>query len=129
MRSTFVIKKAKNGEYHFNLNAGNSQVILSSELYKQSASVLKGIEAVKTASTNLENFEIKKSGDQFYFTLSAANNEIIGVSEMYTSKQSAQNGIESVIKNAKVATTYRIGVDPISEFEGKGSLGTPLEEE
>jgi hypothetical protein len=36
MAGTFEIKKAKDGEFYFHLKAPNGQVILASEMYKQS---------------------------------------------------------------------------------------------
>lgn len=43
----FVISKRKNGEFQFNLKAGNGQTILSSEGYTTRASCENGIESVK----------------------------------------------------------------------------------
>ena len=43
----YVIKKAKNGEFHFVLKAPNGKVILQSELYKSKQSAEKGINAIK----------------------------------------------------------------------------------
>src|SRR5690606_987403 len=40
MAGKFEIGKRKNGEFQFNLKAGNGQVILSSEGYKEKASAL-----------------------------------------------------------------------------------------
>ncbi len=47
MAGKFELKQAKNGEYHFNLLAGNGQIILTSEMYKTKASAENGIESVK----------------------------------------------------------------------------------
>lgn len=38
MAGKFELKQAKNGDYHFNLLAGNGQIIMSSEMYKTKAS-------------------------------------------------------------------------------------------
>ncbi len=43
----FVITKRKNGEFQFNLKAGNGQVILASEGYTTMAACKNGIESVK----------------------------------------------------------------------------------
>jgi len=43
----FELKKAKNGQFHFNLKAGNGQVIATSEMYTTKAAALNGIESVK----------------------------------------------------------------------------------
>jgi uncharacterized protein len=43
----FVLKKGTTGKFHFNLVAGNGQVIATSEVYESKESALKGIESVK----------------------------------------------------------------------------------
>jgi uncharacterized protein YegP (UPF0339 family) len=48
MAGKFVLKKSSNGKFHFNLVAGNGQIIASSEMYESKASALNGIESVKT---------------------------------------------------------------------------------
>ena len=48
----FVVSTRKNGEFQFNLKAGNGQGILASEGYSAKASCLNGIESVKKNSTD-----------------------------------------------------------------------------
>jgi len=100
----FVILKGASGQFHFNLKAGNGEVILSSQMYAAKAGAQGGIESVKVNSQEDARFERKKSkaGEPF-FVLKAANGEILGKSEMYSSKSSMENGIASVMKNAPVA--------------------------
>jgi uncharacterized protein YegP (UPF0339 family) len=43
----FVLTKGKSGQYHFNLKAGNGEIIATSESYKSKAAALNGIESVK----------------------------------------------------------------------------------
>lgn len=47
MSGIFELKQAKSGDFHFNLKAGNGQVIASSEMYKSKAAALNGIESVR----------------------------------------------------------------------------------
>jgi len=97
----FVIKTRKDGEFQFNLKAGNGQDILVSEGYTTKASCNNGIESVKKNAPNDDRYERKTStNNKFYFTLKATNGQVIGQSEMYESKASMENGIESVKKNA-----------------------------
>lgn len=97
----FVIKTRKDGEFQFNLKAGNGQDILVSEGYSTKASCNNGIESVKKNAPNDDRYERKTSSNsKFYFTLKATNGQVIGQSEMYESKASMENGIESVKKNA-----------------------------
>ena len=104
MGSKYEIKRAKNGEYYFNLKAGNGETILSSETYKAKAGAKNGIESVKTNSTQQDRYECKASPNgKFFFVLKAGNREVIGRSEMYESEKSRDNGIESVKTNGPAA--------------------------
>ncbi|ATP56981.1 hypothetical protein CPT03_11050 [Pedobacter ginsengisoli] len=97
----FEITTRKNGEFQFNLKAGNGQVILTSEGYTSKSGCTNGIESVKKNSQDDSKYERKtSSNDKPYFNLKATNGQIIGNSEMYESVASRDNGIESVKKNA-----------------------------
>ena len=100
----FVISQRKNGEYQFNLKAGNGQVILTSEGYTTLAACKNGIESVKRNSQEDARFERKEAKDGSpFFNLKATNGQVIGKSEMYSSAAACENGIESVKKNAPEA--------------------------
>jgi uncharacterized protein len=101
----FVVKTRANGEYQFNLQAGNGQNILASEGYSAKTSCLNGIESVRKNSQDSTRFESKTAANgKFYFNLKATNGQIIGTSEMYESEASRDNGIQSVAANAPDAT-------------------------
>ena len=101
----FVISTRKNGEFQFNLKAGNGQTILASEGYTTKAACENGIESVKKNSADDSKYDRKtSSNDKFYFNLKATNGQIIGTSEMYESSQGMENGIESVKNNAPDAS-------------------------
>ncbi|GAA0881964.1 YegP family protein [Sphingobacterium siyangense subsp. cladoniae] len=101
----FEVKTRKNGEFQFNLKAGNGQVILSSEGYTTKANCLNGVESVKKNAQDDNKFDRKTSTNgKHYFNLKATNGQIIGTSEMYESASGMENGIESVMKNAPDAT-------------------------
>lgn len=101
----FVITKRVNGEYQFNLKAGNGQIILVSEGYTTKANCTNGIESVKTNSKTDERFDRKSSSNgKYYFNLKATNGQVIGTSEMYETDASRENGIASVKTNAPIAT-------------------------
>ncbi len=100
MAGKYELKKGKNDQFHFNLKAGNGQVILTSEMYTSKASALNGIESVKKNSPQDERYERKEAKNgQPYFVLKAANHQVIGNSEMYNSNSAMENGIASVKKN------------------------------
>ena len=101
MAAKYELKAGSKGHFHFNLKAGNGQVILSSESYTTKAAALAGIESVKKNAGDDARFERKTAKDGSpYFVLKAGNGEIIGKSEMYASASSMENGIASVKTNA-----------------------------
>lgn len=101
----FVIKKRSNGEFQFNLLAGNGLVILTSEGYSTRQSCDSGIESVKKNSQDDSRYEkLTAKNGKLYFNLKATNGQIIGTSEMYDSESGRNNGIASVKENAPKAT-------------------------
>lgn len=97
----FVITTRSNGDFQFNLKAGNGEVILTSQGYSSKSSCNNGIESVKKNAPDDNRYERKTaSNDKEYFVLKAGNGEIIGNSQMYESASGRDNGIESVKKNA-----------------------------
>ena len=100
----FEVTKRKNGEFQFNLKAGNGQVILTSEGYTAKNNCINGIESVKRNSQDDSKFDRKTSTNgKAYFNLKATNGQIIGTSQMYESEASRNNGIASVKTNAPEA--------------------------
>ncbi|MFT4032398.1 MAG: YegP family protein [Siphonobacter sp.] len=101
----FVIKTRKNGEFQFDLKAGNGQIILTSEGYTTKAACVNGIESVKKNAPDDSKYDRKTSSNgKPYFNLKAGNGQVIGSSEMYESEAGRENGIESVKKNAPEAS-------------------------
>ncbi len=104
MAGKFEISKRKNGEFQFNLKAGNGQVILTSEGYSSRDGCNNGIESVRKHSKAAANFDKKTAKDGSpYFSLMASNGQSIGKSEMYRSTASRDKGIDSVMRNAGTA--------------------------
>lgn len=102
----FVIKTQKDGQFYFNLVAGNGQNILKSEAYTTKPACLNGINSVKTNAADDGKYDRKESTNgKPYFNLKAGNGQVIGTSELYESVASREKGIESVKKNAPEATT------------------------
>jgi uncharacterized protein YegP (UPF0339 family) len=48
MAGKFVLARASNGKFHFNLLAGNGQIIATSQLYANKEAAENGIESVRT---------------------------------------------------------------------------------
>jgi uncharacterized protein YegP (UPF0339 family) len=49
---SYLLKRAKNGKFHFTLKAANHQVILSSEMYDSEAAAKNGIASVQKNSSS-----------------------------------------------------------------------------
>ena len=45
--ATFELKKSESGKFHFNLKAGNGQIVATSQMYASKESALNGIESVR----------------------------------------------------------------------------------
>ena len=104
----FELKKSDD-KYHFVLKAGNSQVILSSQMYASKSSAMNGIESVQKNCGDDKSYEKKtaKNG-KFHFNVKSTNGQIIGSSQMYAGESGMNNGIESVKKNAPGAEIKEI---------------------
>lgn len=101
MAGKFEVYADKAGEFRFRLKAGNGEIILVSEGYKQMASALNGIESVRKNAADDARYERKDSASgKPMFNLRAGNGQVIGTSELYSSASSRDGGIESVKKNA-----------------------------
>jgi uncharacterized protein YegP (UPF0339 family) len=111
MVGKFEISKRGNGEFQFNLKAGNGQVILTSEGYSAKPSCQGGIESVRKNSGDDARYERKTaSNGKFYFTLSAANHQVVGTSQMYADASGPDAGIASVKSHAPNATVVDLTV-------------------
>ena len=104
MAGKFELYKDKAGEFRFRLKAGNGQIILASEGYKQRASADNGIESVRKNAPDDARYErTETKNGKARFNLKATNGQVIGTSESYESTSSRENGVESVKKNAPTA--------------------------
>jgi len=100
MAGYFELKKAKNGDFFFNLIAANGQGILKSEMYSSRSSAENGIASVQQNCADDGQYECKTSSNgKAYFVLKAKNHQVIGQSQMYESESSCMNGIESCKTN------------------------------
>lgn len=84
------------GQYYFNVFAGNNEQVLRSEGYTTLAGAEKGVESVKNNGVDTDNYDLLQAVDgSHYFNLVAQNGEIIGTSEMYVSKTNAERGMKA----------------------------------
>lgn len=118
-KRNFQVLEAKNGEFYFNLRAGNNEVIGTSELYATKANAERGARAVRglvrlakaatQAAPHRERFELFTGEDgKAYFRLRAGNGEIMLASQGYTAKSSAKDGIEAVQRNGADASRFEV---------------------
>lgn len=105
----FELSKRENGEFQFNLKAGNGEIILTSEGYTTKAACLNGVESVKKNGPLDGRYEKKEATNgKFFFNLKASNGQVIGTSQMYASEASRDKGIESVKKNSQDSDTVEL---------------------
>lgn len=99
----YILKKSRNQQFVWVLNAVNAEPILSSETYVSKQGALYGIASSKR-NLNDSNFLRKTATtNQPYFLQVAGNGETIGNSEMYNSIQARENGIAAVKRDAPIA--------------------------
>ena len=105
MAGKFELKKAKDGQFYFNLKAANGEVILTSEMNGVKIDAENGIKSVKKNAELDERYNRRESRrGEPYFVLLAANSRVIGQSEMYSSVAAMEDGINSVKTNAPGAS-------------------------
>lgn len=101
MAGKYVLTIAANGEFMFNLKAGNAQTILTSETYKTKKSALGGIESVRKNGVLDQRIDRRMAKDgRPYFAVMASNGQEVGRSQYYASPATMETGIASVKKNA-----------------------------
>ena len=109
MAGKFEVYKDKAGEHRFRLKAGNGEVILTSEGYKEKSGCANGIESVRKNASNADRFEKKTTASgKHRFNLKAGNHQVIGTSQSYDSESGCDNGIASVGRNAPDAKVVEV---------------------
>jgi uncharacterized protein len=107
MAGIFELTQAKDGDYHFHLKAGNGQIILTSQMYKEKSSAEHGIESVKKNAPDDHNYERKEAHNGSpMFNLKAANHQVIGTSQLYGSTEARDHGIAAVKEDAPTAAVH-----------------------
>lgn len=93
----FVVFEGHDGRFFFHLRAANGAIVLQSQGYKSEAAALNGTFSVAGNGIDLDNYELKPSGETgYYFNLKAANGEIIGTSEVYSTQSNARRACEDI---------------------------------
>ncbi|MFG0382089.1 DUF1508 domain-containing protein [Pseudomonas sp. zbq_18] len=126
----FHLKRASDGQYHFNLISEEGEILLNSELYKSSISAKNGINSVITNSGNKNNYQLNKINNKYQFTLKANNGQIIGQSQAYTSSKEAYSAIERMLKSFEKQSpieSKNINIDKTDLTTLTGSVKTFLQ--
>jgi uncharacterized protein YegP (UPF0339 family) len=109
----FEIRTRTDGQFMFNLKAGDHETILTSEAYTTKAACLNGIESVKKNAPDDVRYRRTTTPDgKFRFALAAPNGQVVGGSESYETEAARESGIESVKTNAPDAE-----VKDLAEFK------------
>lgn len=84
------------GQWHFNLVAGNGNILLASEAYETRLGALSGMLSVLDNGGFADRYEAIKGADgKYHLNLRSLNNEIIATTQSYATKSSATRAIGS----------------------------------
>lgn len=109
MAGRFVISRSVDGQFFFNLEAGNGETILTSERYQARGGAERGIASIRTNAPLDERYVRRNPAPgRWYFVLRAGNHETLGTSESYTSAAGMEKGIASVKANAPDAPVQNL---------------------
>jgi uncharacterized protein YegP (UPF0339 family) len=110
MAGYFNINESANGQFVFNLKAGNHEVILTSRMFDSIAAARDAIALVRKHASSTARFERKIGKDKSpYFVLTAEDGQVLGRSEMYSSAAAMEIGIKSVMTNAPSTVIKGLG--------------------
>jgi uncharacterized protein YegP (UPF0339 family) len=114
----YQLLQAQDGEWYFNLLAGNYQTIATSEMYVSKSNAQRAISSITAllelqastgAAAPTARFQVFRGLDgQYYFHLRAGNGEIVLQSEGYTRKASALDGTASVSNWGADSSRYTV---------------------
>jgi uncharacterized protein len=117
MESSYQLLQAADGQWYFNLLAGNWEVVATSELYVSKSNAERGLATVlglvkatnEAAAPPVARFQVFHGLDgRYYFHLRADNGEIVLQSQGYTRRSSALDGTSSVRTNGPDANRYQV---------------------
>ncbi|MGE5232183.1 MAG: YegP family protein [Deltaproteobacteria bacterium] len=111
MPGIFELKRTNNGQFMFNLRAGNGEIILTSPRYKTKEYAEAAIGSVRANAPLDARYDRRTANPgEPYFVLKTGGGEALGRSELYSSGQALENGIASVQRNAPDAHVRDLSV-------------------
>ncbi|MGN6419349.1 MAG: YegP family protein [Pseudobacter sp.] len=103
--ATFTVSQRINGDFQYNLEVSNGQVILHSNGYFEKSDCLATIELVRRLVAVDAAFEcLSPSGDRFYFILRSPAGTILGMSERFFNAPAMRSGMASLKLMAPAAS-------------------------
>ena len=100
MPAKFEVKKSRNHKFYFNLLSANGEIVLTSQMYANRPSCIKGIKSVQSNARSKDRYQEKKAKTgREMFVLKAGNNRVIGTSQLYKNKSALNSGVKAVMKN------------------------------
>lgn len=113
----YQLLQSADGQWYFNLLAGNYEVIGTSELYTTKSDAERGLQTVEAlveaaaeaSAPPVARFQVFQGLDgRYYFHLRAENGAIVLQSQGYTRRSSAIDGTSSVRTNGPLAARYQL---------------------
>lgn len=101
----FVLYQTAEGEFQFQLQDSNKDVVLQGEASKVKQSSISAIVSCKLHGVSDRNFRKRKSKEGYYFTLRSKPLQILAISPFYTSpaqREKTLNVIKASIQNAEL---------------------------
>lgn len=105
----FEIFTGVDGDFYFQLLAGNGEKVLRSEGYTSLSGCKNGIESVIKNGKTASRFKVLAAvNGEHYFNLVAGNNQVIGTSETYASKSNAERAVSTVMSLLENVSTAQL---------------------
>ena len=95
--------KAANGQWYFNVKAGNHKILLSSEGYTSRTGAINGALSVLDNGVDPAQYTFNKTATGYNVHLKAGNGESIAFTEVYSSKS---NATRAVTASVRAITSY-----------------------
>jgi uncharacterized protein len=95
--ASFETFQGLDGQFYFNLLAGNGENVLRSEGYTTESARDAGMDFVVSYGRSVSAYQVLEAKNgEFYFNLKASNGEVIATSETYASKSNATRAARTV---------------------------------
>ncbi len=90
--------KAENGQWYFNVKAGNHKILLTSESYTTRTGAITGALSVLENGVDPAQYAVNKTATGYNVHLKARNGESIAFTEVYVSKSNATRAVSASVR-------------------------------